>query len=137
LREYIIMESTKTTPLEIMDTNFDLVEAMKKYANLINYVSSVVFDNWRIIPARKLQPMVYAHLRGNLGLKSQIVITLKTNLVCILNDILKACCRCNRISKNNRNGLKFLCRTCSFGLNSDLNRARSIEHKTWDYIGTS
>ena len=30
------MESTKTTPLEIMDTDFDLVVAMKKYANLIN-----------------------------------------------------------------------------------------------------
>jgi hypothetical protein len=29
LREYIIMESTKTTPLEIMDTDFDLVEDMK------------------------------------------------------------------------------------------------------------
>jgi len=27
------MESTKTTPLEIMDIDFDLVETMKKYAN--------------------------------------------------------------------------------------------------------
>lgn len=39
------MESTKTTPLEIMDTDFDLVEDMKIYANLITYVSSMVFDN--------------------------------------------------------------------------------------------
>ena len=43
----LIMESTKTTPLEIMDTDFDLVETMKKYANGMNYVSSVVFDNWK------------------------------------------------------------------------------------------
>jgi hypothetical protein len=52
------MESTKTIPLKIMDTDFDLVETMKKYANGMDYVSSVVFDNGRIIPARKLQPMV-------------------------------------------------------------------------------
>ena len=49
----------------------------------MDYVSSVVFDNGRIIPARKLLPMVYAHLRGNFGLKSQVVISFKTNLVCV------------------------------------------------------
>ncbi len=44
----------------------------------------------------------------------------------------KACCRCNHISKNSRNGLKFLCDTCGFELNADLNGARNIEieHET-------
>ena len=41
----LVMESTKTIPLEIIDTDFDLVETKKKYANGMNYVSSVVFDN--------------------------------------------------------------------------------------------
>jgi hypothetical protein len=67
------MKSTKTIPLEIMDTDPDSVEAIKKCANLINYdVSGVILDNGRIIPARKLRPMVYAHLRGNIDLKSQV-----------------------------------------------------------------
>jgi transposase len=44
----------------------------------------------------------------------------------------KACCRCNHISKNNKNGLKFLCYTCIFELNADLNGARNIEHRTRD-----
>jgi len=68
----LLMESTKTIPLKIRDVDFDLAETMKKYAHGMNYASSVVFDNGRIIPARKLQPMVYAHLRGNIGLKSQV-----------------------------------------------------------------
>src|SRR5271157_3398323 len=55
-----------------MDDDFDLVETMKKYANGMNYVSSVVFDNGKIISARKLLPMVYAHLRGNIGLNYQV-----------------------------------------------------------------
>jgi putative transposase len=45
----------------------------------------------------------------------------------------KAFCRCNNISKNNTNGLKFLCETCSFELNADLNGARNIEHRTRGY----
>ncbi len=55
-----------------MDSDFDLAETMKKYANGMNSFSSVVFDNERIIPARKLQPVDYAHLRENIGLKSQV-----------------------------------------------------------------
>lgn len=55
-----------------MDSDFDLLETMKKYANGMNYVSSVVFDNGKIISARKLLPMVYAHLRGNIGLNYQV-----------------------------------------------------------------
>jgi len=54
----LIMESNKTIQMKIMDANFDLVEIMKKYANGMDCVSSVVFDNGRIIPARKLQPML-------------------------------------------------------------------------------
>jgi hypothetical protein len=50
----LVIESTKTIPLKIMDTYFDLVETLKKYAYGMNYVSSVVFDNGRNIPARKL-----------------------------------------------------------------------------------
>jgi len=65
------MESTKTIPLKIIDADFDLVETMKKYANGMNYVSSLILDNGRIIPARKLQPMVYAYLREKIGLKFQ------------------------------------------------------------------
>jgi putative transposase len=68
----LLIESTKTIQLKIKNADFDLVETMKKYANGINYVSSMVFDNDIIIPARKLQPMVYAHLRGNIGLKFQV-----------------------------------------------------------------
>ena len=49
-----IMESTKTIQFKIMDIDFDLVETLKKYAYGMNYVSSVVFDNGKIIPARKL-----------------------------------------------------------------------------------
>ena len=65
----------------------------------MDYVSSVVSDNGKIIPAIKLLPMVSdAHLRGNLGLKSQVVIIFKTNLVCVYNYILKVCCRYNHIS---------------------------------------
>ena len=45
----------------------------------------------------------------------------------------QTCCRCNHISKNNRNGLKFRCKTCGFDLNADLNGARNIEHRTRDY----
>jgi len=68
----LIMDSTKTIQLKIQDADFDLVETTKKYANGMNYVSSVVFDNGIIILARKLRPMVYAHLRGDIGLKSQV-----------------------------------------------------------------
>ena len=48
----------------------------------------------------------------------------------------KVCCRCNHISKNNRNGLKFRCEIGGFELNADLNGARNIEHRTRD-IGIS
>jgi IS605 OrfB family transposase len=44
----------------------------------------------------------------------------------------KACCRCNCISKNNRSGVKFLCKVCGFELNADLNGARNIEYRTRD-----
>jgi len=68
----LIMGSTKKIQLETIDAEVDLVETMKKYANGINYVSSVIFDNGRIIPARKLQLMVYAYLRESIGLKFQM-----------------------------------------------------------------
>lgn len=45
---------------------------MQKYSKGMNYVSEIVFENGKVIPARKLQPMVYGHLRENLGLKSQV-----------------------------------------------------------------
>ena len=48
----------------------------------------------------------------------------------------KVYCRCKHISENNRNGLKFLCVTCGFELNADLNGARNIEHRTRDYSYT-
>ena len=38
----------------------------------MNYVSEVVFQNGKLIPARKLQPLVYGYLRNNIGLKSQV-----------------------------------------------------------------
>lgn len=38
----------------------------------MNYVSEIVFDNKKVIPARKLQSLVYNHLREELGLKSQV-----------------------------------------------------------------
>ena len=49
--------------------------------------------------------------------------------------ISKACCRCNHISKNNKSGLKFLCKACGFELNTDLNAARNSEHRTRDFLG--
>jgi IS605 OrfB family transposase len=66
------MESTKTVKLKILNPDFDLVETMQKYSKGMNYVSNIVFDNGKVIPARKLQPMVYSYLRENIGLKSQV-----------------------------------------------------------------
>lgn len=66
------MESTKTIQLKILNPDHDLVETMQKYSKGMNYVSGVVFRNGKTIAARKLQPMVYSHLRENIGLKSQV-----------------------------------------------------------------
>ncbi|RPJ76681.1 MAG: transposase [Alphaproteobacteria bacterium] len=66
------MESTKTIQLKILSADFDLVETMQKYSKGMNYVSGVVFENGKVIPARKLQPMVYGYLREKIGLKSQV-----------------------------------------------------------------
>jgi hypothetical protein len=66
------MESTKTVKLKILNPDFALVETMEKYSKGMNYVSGVVFENGKVIPARKLQPLVYGHLRQKLGLKSQV-----------------------------------------------------------------
>ncbi|WP_269852214.1 hypothetical protein [Methanosarcina horonobensis] len=66
------MESTKTIQLKIIDVDNDLVETMQKYSEGMNYVSEVVFQNGKVIPARKLQGIVYGYLREKLGLKSQV-----------------------------------------------------------------
>lgn len=66
------MESTKTIQLKIIDVDNDLVETMKKYSEGMNYVSEVVFQNGKVIPARKLQGLVYNNLRERIGLKSQV-----------------------------------------------------------------
>ena len=66
------MESTKTVKLKILNPDFDLVETMQKYSKGMNYVSEIVFENGKVIPARKLQPIVYGYLRENIGLKSQV-----------------------------------------------------------------
>lgn len=66
------MESIKTIQLKILNPDFDLVETMKKYSKGMNYVSAIVFENGKVIPARKLQPMVYGYLREKIGLKSQV-----------------------------------------------------------------
>ena len=66
------MESTKTIQLKIIDVDDDLVETMQKYSEGMNYVSEVVFQNQKVIPARKLQGLVYSHLRESIGLKSQV-----------------------------------------------------------------
>lgn len=66
------MKSTKTIQLKIIDVDNDLVETMKKYSEGMNYVSEVVFQNGKVIPARKLQGLVYNHLRERIGLKSQV-----------------------------------------------------------------
>lgn len=66
------MESIKTLQLKILNPDFALVETMQKYSKGMNYTSEIVFKNGKIIPARKLQPMVYSHLRENIGLKSQV-----------------------------------------------------------------
>ena len=70
--EYTVVESTKTIQLKILNPDFDLVETMQKYSKGMNYVSAIVFENGKVIPARKLQPMVYSHLREKIGLKSQV-----------------------------------------------------------------
>ena len=67
------MKSTKTIQLKIIDVDNDLVETMKKYSEGMNYVSEVVFQNGKVIPARKLQGLVYNHLRERIGLKSQVL----------------------------------------------------------------
>ncbi len=66
------MKSTKTIQLKIIDVDNDLVETMKKYSEGMNYVSEVVFQNGKVIPARKLQGLVYNNLRERIGLKSQV-----------------------------------------------------------------
>lgn len=66
------MESTKTIQIKILNPDFELVETMQKYSDGMNYVSEVVFQNGKVIPAMKLQKMVYSHLRENIGLKSQV-----------------------------------------------------------------
>lgn len=66
------MESTKTIQLKILNPDFDLVETMQKYSEGMNYVSDIVFQNGKVIPAMKLQKMVYPYLRENIGLKSQV-----------------------------------------------------------------
>lgn len=66
------MESTRTIKLKILNPDFDLVETMQKYTKGMNYVSNIVFENGKVIPARKLQPMVYSYLREIIGLKSQV-----------------------------------------------------------------
>ena len=66
------MESTKTLKLQLLNPDFDLVETMQKYSKGMNYVSEIVYNNGKIIPAKKLQPMVYGYLRENIGLKSQV-----------------------------------------------------------------
>ncbi len=66
------MESTKTIQLKIIDVDNDLVETIKKYSEGMNYVSEVVFQHGKVIPARKLQGLVYSHLRERIGLKSQV-----------------------------------------------------------------
>lgn len=68
----LLLKSTKTIPLKIIDADFDLVATMKKYANGMNEIFIVILDNGRIIPARTLQPLVYAYLRENIGLKFQV-----------------------------------------------------------------
>jgi putative transposase len=45
----------------------------------------------------------------------------------------QTCNRCNHISKNNRNGLRFHCKACGFEMNADLNASRNIEHRTRDF----
>ena len=66
------MESTKTIQLKITDIDSDLVETMQKYSDGMNYVSEIVFQNGKVIPAMKLQKMVYPYLREKIGLKSQV-----------------------------------------------------------------
>jgi putative transposase len=39
------------------------VETMQKYSEGMNYVSKIVFENEKVIPARKLQGLVYGYLR--------------------------------------------------------------------------
>jgi len=65
--------NTRTIKLKILNPDFDLVETMQKYTKGMNYVSNIVFENGKVIPARKLQPMVYSYLREIIGLKSQVV----------------------------------------------------------------
>ncbi len=45
----------------------------------------------------------------------------------------QTCRKCNHIAKKNRNGLTFHCEACGYDLNADLNAARNIEHRTWDF----
>lgn len=60
LLEEIYHGSTKTIQLKLIDVDFDLFATMKKYANGMNYVSSMVLENGKLISDRKLQLMIYA-----------------------------------------------------------------------------
>lgn len=63
---------TKTVILKIEDPDTDLVETMQKYSNGMNYASSIVFQNGKIIGSYNLQNIVYGYLREVIGLKSQM-----------------------------------------------------------------
>jgi putative transposase len=44
----------------------------------------------------------------------------------------QTCPRCNHISRNNRNGLTFICEKCGYGTHADRVGAMNIEHRTRD-----
>ena len=43
------------------------------------------------------------------------------------------CNRCNHVSNNNRNRLKFICQKCGYENNADLNASMNIEKRTRDF----
>lgn len=63
---------TKTIILKIENPDDDLSETMQKYSEGMNYASSIVFANGKIIGSYKLQKIVYGYLRETIGLKSQM-----------------------------------------------------------------
>lgn len=64
--------SHKTLILKLANPDEDLVNTMQSYAEGMNYVSKIVFENGKVIAARRLQSTTYGYLREELKLKSQI-----------------------------------------------------------------
>ena len=69
----IIVKISKTTILKLTTDEDNMIEkTLCKFAEGMDYASTVVHANNKPMGAMKLQKLTYAHLRAEIGLKSQM-----------------------------------------------------------------